>query len=246
MRKIEPILLLAALVSQPALAGGVREPVDYERQPSSDQPELASAKEPATGVSTSDKPTGIYAQSLRDEVLGISPQVGVIGYADLGGQYTSRMAEGINLNFNLIPLVAPDAKDYYAGISTGAYFAHLGSHSSNLFGANADNGDFTSSGANLAVIPVDVKVGYNLEDNLRLSVHGGGNLTYRSVASSADFGTATSGNDQEAWRIFPNGGVDVEWTLAKDITLTARPDFTGTTGRVLYMTTVGIVAPLAL
>jgi len=245
MKNLKPLVALLALASPAAFAGSDRGFVDHERHLASDQIQLASATEPAPGVSTSDKPSGIFAQSLRDEVLGISPQVGVIGYADLNGLYTSRMAEGLNLNFNVIPLVSQDAKDYYAGISTGIFYAHLGSHSSNFFGANADASDFTSSGSNLAVIPVDLKIGYNVSDSLRLSAHGGGNLTYRSVASTADFGTATSGNDQEAWRIFPNAGADLEWTVAKDVTLTARPDFTGTEGRVLYMTTVGIVAPLS-
>jgi len=246
MKNYKPLIALLALASPAAFAAGSdRGPVDHERNLASDDLQLASATEPAAGVSTSDKPTGLFAQSLRDEVVGISPQVGIIGYSDLNGQYTSRMAEGLNLSFNVIPLVAQDSKDLYAGISTGIYYAHLGAHSSNFFGSSSDESDFTSSGSNLAVIPVDIKVGYNLSDSLRLSAHGGGNLTYRSVASTADFGTATSGNDQEAWRIFPNAGADFEWTVAKDVTLTARPDFTGTTGRVLYMTTVGIVAPLA-
>ena len=246
MNKLNLSFALVALLSQSAFAGSDRGPLDHERSPSSDTQELASATEPAAGVSTADKPSGIMAQSLRDEVLGISPQVGAVGYSDLNGNYTSRMAYGVNLNFNVVPLAFENAKDVYLGVSSGVYYAHMGANTSNFVGADANPGDFSSTGANLLVIPVDLKAGYNLQDNLRLAAHGGGNLTYRSVGNSADFGPNTSGTDGEVWRIYPNAGAEVEWTVAKDLTLTARPDFTFTPGQVLYMTTVGISAPLAL
>ena len=235
------VLMTTAFILSSQLAFGASDRGDIDRPI-----HKASYNEPASqGVSTDQQSSSILAASLRDEVVGISPQFGAIGISDLSGSYTTRMAEGISLSFNLVPVISADLKDYYLGVSTGVFYSHLGSNSSNFFGANANSADFSSGGANLALIPVDLKVGYNVSDRVRVSAHGGGNLTYRSVGSSADFGATTSGTDQEVWRIFPNAGADVEFTVAKDITLTARPDFTITPGNAIYMGTLGIVAPLS-
>ncbi len=218
--------------------------VDHlDRAPST---ELASAQVPAAGgVNTTEQSSSILAPSLRDEILGVSPQFGMIGYADLGDTYRSRAVAGLALDFNAAPIISENLKDYYLGVTSGFVYSHIGQGSSNIFGANADPGDASASGSNLALIPVNAKVGYNLSDSLRVSAHGGGNLTYRSVAGSADFGSASSSGDNEVWRIFPNAGADVEWTVTKGVTLVARPDVTFTTGNEIYMGTVGLVAPLA-
>lgn len=90
---------------------------------------------------------------------------------------------------------------------------------------------------------MDLKVGYHLTDRVRVSVHGGGNVTYRSVASSANFGESSTGSDSN-WTLFPNAGADLEIGLTRQISLAARPDITFTTGQEVYMGTLGVTIPM--
>jgi hypothetical protein len=221
MRKIETLVLALALTTAPAVWA--------------DQAE-------GPNLSVHEGKT-LFSDSLKDEVVGISPQVGMVSYADSSGAYRSRAAAGLLADFNAIPLVAPELKDYFAGVTLGGFYSHTGSNASNFFGSVSDD---ASGGSNLVVLPMDVKLGYNVTDKLRVSVHGGGNLTYRSVAEAASFGSNSTGTSN-AWSFLPNTGADIEVALTNQISVAARPDVSFAPGGTsLFMGTLGVVAPLAL
>ena len=181
---------------------------------------------------------------LKKEVIGIKPQVGIVSFKDQQGDTTSRMAGGLLMEGNLAPVFNKDwAETMYLGLSTGLIYSHLGEPTSNFVGTNPDIST-GAGGANLLLIPANVKVGYNFTDSFRLSAHGGGNVVYRSVANSLFLGSGSSGGTSSVWRIFPNVGADAEFGLGKNVSLMVRPDFTLTPGDAFFTGTLAVGIPL--
>jgi hypothetical protein len=120
------------------------------------------------------------------------------------------------------------------------FYSHIGTADANFFGANGAEGAAVAS-ANFMLIPVDLKVGYLLPSgNVRFSVHGGGNVTYRSVAGAVSLGeVAAADASNSSWNIYPNAGLDAEFGP-----FIVRPDWTFTSGNSLLTATAGIVFPL--
>jgi hypothetical protein len=192
----------------------------------------------AANTSTAEFGDVIHGQ-LKDEKLAFVPQVGVLEFPDQNGNHTERASAGLLIEGNATSWVAPQAENLYIGPETGAIYSHLGNTSSNFIGTSPTTSDSTDSGANLLVIPADLKLGYTFGDNFRLAVHGGGNLTYRTVGTSIDFGPATA-STSPVWRIYPNAGADLELGLGRNIMVNFRPDVTFTPGNSLLAGTVGL------
>ncbi|MCM2323464.1 MAG: hypothetical protein NDJ90_09405 [Oligoflexia bacterium] len=198
---------------------------------------VAYAQEDETAATTAEA-REVTRGYLKNEAFGVKPQVGVIAFKDATGDSTGRLAEGINLEWNTTRLFGMDQK-FYMGPVTGMIFSHLGSASSNFVGTDPDR-RASDAGANLLIIPANLKVGYNLSDRYRISVHGGGNLTYRSVANSMRLGSKTSAGNDDVWRIYPNVGGDVEIAFSRNALLLLRPDLTITPGDEIFTGTVGV------
>lgn len=179
---------------------------------------------------------------LQYEVVGIKPQIGAVMYKDQFGNNTARAAIGLTIDMNLATTINDSWSYLYIGPSTGVLFSHLGEPTSNFFGANADKG-VDSGGANMGIIPVNLKVGYNITDNFRVGVHGGGNVIYRSVPSVMYLGQS-SFDPAPSWKIFPNFGLDVDLGLGGRAALFLRPDLTITPGDNIFTGTVAINIPL--
>ena len=162
--------------------------------------------------------------TLKDESIGLKPEVGAFLFQDNTANQTARGAIGVGFDANFSHILSGVAQNTYFGISTGGLWSHLGASGSNFFGYNSPGG--TTAGANLFMVPGDVKLGYNVQDNLRISAHGGVNLMYNSQPSSINWGSATSRN----WNIMPNVGADIDFGLSKNVVLTLRPDWTFTPG----------------
>jgi hypothetical protein len=175
-------------------------------------------------------------QTMKEQVWGLSPQLGLFSYTDRDGQYTSRGAVGIGFDVNASSSFWEKSNLFYLGFSTGFLYSHIGSTDSNVFGNNGSSVD--TEGANLLSIPMDLKFGYNLSDSFRLSARTGGNLIYRSIAKSMDLG-AGSGSSDELWKIYPNAGIDAEYQVSENLSLVARPDITFTSGKNIFVATVG-------
>lgn len=161
---------------------------------------------------------------LRNEVVGIKPEVGVLAFKDQFGSNTSRGAVGLDIDYNVTKSFISGPTNFYIGPQTGLIYSHQGSLSSNFLGTNPD-ATVTDPGANVFIIPANLKVGYNFSDALRIAAHGGGNVVYRSIASSLNLGES-SAQSGSAWKLFPNVGADVELGLAKNVALLLRPDWT--------------------
>jgi len=175
-------------------------------------------------------------QTMKEQVWGLSPQMGLFSYTDRDNQYTSRGAIGIGFDLNASPALWAKSNLFYLGFSTGFLYSHIGSTDSNIFGNNGSN--IETEGANLLSIPLDLKFGYNVSDSFRLSARGGGNLIYRSIAKSMDLG-AGSGSSDELWKIYPNAGLDAEYQVSENLSLVARPDITFTPGKNIFVATIG-------
>lgn len=190
--------------------------------------------------SVAEIPPSQGGKSLSAEIASLKPEVGILEFTDATGGVGGRFAAGLGADVNLVVLAKGTPYDVYYGISTGAFFAHLGDASSGFFGSGTGAAQGLS-GANMALIPVDLKLGYDITDLLRVSVHGGGNVFYRSVASSMAMGVS-SATTAPSWDIFPNVGGDVEWALgqSKSVAVFARPDFTITPGVCVFLGTVGV------
>lgn len=221
MHKKKNLIVLAsglALVSSLAIG-----------KPAWSQEDTISARTERTEAEVAKRP-------LEREVVGIKPQAGVMVFNDALDQTDSRAAGAIIVEMNALTSFfkdAPASRNWYLGPSTGVVYSHLGDPSSNFFGADA-NSRIGQAGSNYLMIPLDLKIGYLFPDsNFRLSLRGGGNITYRSVADAMNLGPTTAGPGSR-WRMYPNVGADFE--LGQFV---IRPDLTITPGNEVFTGTVG-------
>jgi hypothetical protein len=190
-----------------------------------------------TGMTSTANNADMKAGFLSNNKVSMQPQVGVMAFKDALGNNTSRAALGLTVDANLASIISPSAGNLFFGPATGVIYSHLGSATSNFVGTNPDVS--LSDQANFLLIPANLKLGVALGDNFRVSARGGGNLTYRSIGSSTNFGPS-SGTDSSVWRIFPNVGADVEIGFGRNVSLMLRPDYTFTPGDNFFTGTVGL------
>jgi hypothetical protein len=201
----------------------------------SDSPPVQPTQQEQQSIITNT--TNYKDTSIRDETLGVAPQVGMLSYTNPNGAYSARAFAGLTASFNFIPLTAsPEARLWYIGLTTGALYSHNGSSSSNFFGANPSVS--ATDNSNILYIPADLKVGYNFGESFRLSAHGGGNIIYRSSSGSVNLGAGSTGDDS-LWKIYPNAGADMEWQVSKRVSLLIRPDVTITPANDTFSATLG-------
>ncbi|MEK6705419.1 MAG: hypothetical protein AABZ06_06500 [Bdellovibrionota bacterium] len=186
---------------------------------------------------------------LKDEMLGVKPMLGVIAFRDrdVSQSDTGRFAAGLALDWNAMSVIDNTVKDWYVGPSTGLVYSHLGEPRSNFFGTDSDfrSGNVGGSpGANLLIIPTNLKVAYNIGDYYRIGIHGGGNVIYRSVANSMNLDSESNTADS-VWKYYPNAGADVDFGLAKNVALSIRPDWTFTPNDNFLTATVAIGVALS-
>jgi len=189
----------------------------------------------ATTERTEKEVTGNY---LQKEIIGIKPQAGFVTFKNADGNTDSRLAMALIMEMNAVSTFYKGHKQFqnwYVGPSTGLIFSHLGNPSSNFFGADPSGERSLQGGSNFLMVPVNLKIGYLWPDsNVRFSLRGGGNATYRSVAQALNFGPATSQGNSPVWRMYPNVGADLE--IGR---LSIRPDLTITPQDDLFSATLG-------
>lgn len=219
-KKISLFMLTFAL-----LAGGQAQAATYDSSAASDtqvsREEQAVPKEPVT---------------LKTEKMAIGPQLGIINYTDSTGEKSSRGTVGVNIEWNAASLIG-ESPNIYAGFQTGAFIAKTGGSDANFFGGNS-NAAAGFDGATIITAPINAKVGYNVTDKARISVHGGGNAIYRSSAGAVLLGSTDAAPNDNAWNIYPNVGGDVELQVSKNLGILARPDLTLTGGENMFVGTL--------
>ena len=168
---------------------------------------------------------------LLNEAIGIKPEVGALGFNDASGNNTYRGAVGLAVDLNFSRIAMGVANGLYLGISTGGLYSHVGDPGSNFFGTSPSLSSGTS-GANVFLFPADVKLGWNINDNLRLSGHGGGNVLYTSIPG------AIAINSSNNWNLLPNAGGDLDIGLGRSVAMTLRPDWTFAAGTTFFTGTL--------
>lgn len=176
--------------------------------------------------------------TLANETVGLKPEVGIMNFHDSQGQNATRGTIGIHYDFNMSNLLSQfGGNRFYLGPSFGALFAHVGASGASWFGSSPSVNDGTAGG-NVLEFPLDMKLGYDVTDNLRISAHGGGNVLYRSIAGAMVVDDNTGSNSK--WKIFPAVGGDVEFGIAKNVAIDLRPDVTLTPINTIFTGTIGI------
>jgi hypothetical protein len=196
-----------------------------------------AAQDDATvGNTSSTHETTTQPGALKDEVASIRPEVAILAFQDAQGDSTTRGAIGLHYDLNMSNLVSSVSERLYFGPSFGGLYSHIGSSGSNFIASNSSNLD-GNGGANLVEIPLEMKLGYNVTDNVRISAHGGGTLLYRSIADSMQIDGSNSSASN--WKIYPAVGGDLEMALGGRITLDFRPDVTLTPINTLFTGALG-------
>jgi hypothetical protein len=157
---------------------------------------------------------------LKGKAVAIAPHLGIVEYNDITGGSTTRGVAGLSIDWNAVDLLGWN--NWSLGPATGIFFSHLGDPGSNFFGTGSGV-EIGQSSANLMIIPANLKMGYNFSDRLRVGLHGGGNVVYRTNELAMQLGTNGVGSE---WDVFPNAGADVEFGLGKSVALSLRPDWT--------------------
>ena len=227
MRRIIMGFLCTGLLVSPLWGGGAA---------------LAQEREQTDTVTTAEA-SELTRGFLKDETVAVKPLVGAIAFDDVDGN-TARMAYGLEIDWNAAPLFGEMMeKDMFFGPTVGFIYSHLGAPTSDFIGRNPDNEALGQAGSNMAVIPTNLKVGYNVAEAVRLSAHGGGNIIYRSVANSINLGDDSTGSDS-LWKYYPNAGADIEFGLGQNAALSLRPDWTFAPNDDLFMGTVALAIGL--
>jgi hypothetical protein len=91
------------------------------------------------------------------------------------------------------------------------------------------------------VIPLNLKLGYNVNEAFRVSMRGGANWIYRSVGNQFNLGEQGASTDSD-WTPYPNVGMDFEF--GKQIAFLVRPDITLTPRDEIFTGTFALSIPL--
>jgi hypothetical protein len=211
------------------------------QQPGSAEPGYTTDN---TGVSTATKEE-VTKGGIADEVVGFKPQAGVINFRDPTATIQNRGVIGFTAEHNMAAAIADmtgnaNLKTLYLGPETGLFYSHIGGPNANFVGAGTNE----VAGANMLMIPLDLKLGASLGPT-RLALHGGGNIFYRSITQAVALGkNADTSNLSSSWSILPNIGADFEIGKTNAVAFIARPDLTFGGSNRLWAGTVGVSIPL--
>jgi hypothetical protein len=167
-----------------------------------------------------------------DEMLGVKPVIGFSTYNNDQNNQSTRALYGVAAELNLASPLGIDFTRWFVGPQTGLIISHLGRTDGGFLGTT---GDLEGGGANLALIPIDLKAGVALSTWVRTGIHGGANVIYRSIASSIQL-DETDLN----WRLVSNFGADIDFVISKQVSLSIRPDWTMSSEQNIFSTTAAL------
>ena len=174
-------------------------------------------------------------------------QAGDLNFRDPTGNIQNRNLIGFTAEMNASSFAANltgmDTKNLFLGPQIGLFYSHIGLAQANFWGTDSAALSSSNGGANLLMLPLDLKVGGTVGP-FRLALHGGGNIFYRTVSSSVALGYNPNGSSDSSWTILPNVGADIELGVTNAISLIVRPDLTFGGDNRLWAATVGVGIPL--
>src|SRR5690606_20976107 len=113
----------------------------------------------------------------------------------------ARGTVGLNMEWNLASQFS-DNPALYLAVQSGAHVAKVGSSDADFFGGGSTSGQLED--ATLVGIPADLKVGYNISESARVSVHGLGNVIYRRSAGAFRLADDAPAASESAWVVVLN------------------------------------------
>jgi len=173
----------------------------------------------------------------------VTPAVGALGFQDPTGTYTSRITEGLLLNFDAgSAIMRGSSGQIKLGLESGLLYSHLGSSGSNFFGSNA--GVQNQESANSFLVPIELTAGYALTDSFLATLNLGTNMLYRSIPGSMLVGRSdnTGGTSVD---FFPSAGLELGWTAGSVVGIKLRGDYIPTPLDDMFTATLGATFALA-
>lgn len=202
---------------------------------------MASSAWALTETSTAEG-TGIDTLTgPNDADLSITPQLGVFGYSDASGNYTSRFSEGLTLTW-LSEGVSSDPYLYF-GLNAGIIHSHMGATSADFFGSQDDG--LAGSDSNALIFPLEVALGYKLTDTFVLSGLAGINMIYLTNSTGTNLGRGDFGKADGDFEVFPSLGVYAGWEVSRVTALGIRGDYIPTPNDDMFTAALGATFALA-
>lgn len=177
---------------------------------------------------------------LHNQVVGISAQVGIIDVDDASGKSHARAVYGVTSDFNFLAHANTGRGRPFFGPAAGFFYSHLGQSGANFFGVNSPGG---VKGADIFLIPLNLKVGYTFGNAYRISGRLGANIIYQNNPASARQAVPGTFIDED-WDASTNLGADVEIGLSRNVSLVLRPDWIFRPGAITFSGTAGLQYPL--
>ena len=175
-------------------------------------------------------------KGLYDQVLRVTPRVGVLGYGDANRNYTSRNLLGLTVDIGMSNLMEMP-QSWKMGLEGGFLYSHTGSPGSNFFGSNADVS--TTAGSNSFLVPVHLAVGYKPTDKTLVALNLGTSLLYRSIGSSMAIGRSGDTDNGSVFEALPSVGLNFGWEASRNIGFSVRGDYIPVPAQDLFTATVG-------
>ena len=184
-----------------------------------------------------EKYAGSYYSNARFEV---KPMLGMVNFIDARRDRDARASIGVTGLYNVMKDAGGDSSLWLAGPETGVVYSHLGDPGSGFFGAGSTNTAAGHSGANVLMIPANLKVGYNVINDLRVALHGGANIFYRNEVAAMVL--TDSDTSDKNWTALPNVGAEFQYAVSRNAAVALRPDWTIATNRnvISAMLSVGV------
>ena len=90
-----------------------------------------------------------------------------------------------------------------------------------------------------------MKFGVLLTEAIRVGVHGGGDVTYRSTALAMQLESPGAVSSNARLDLFPNVGADLDVEISRHLVATFRPDVIFNSGKSLFSGIFSLTIPLA-
>lgn len=174
--------------------------------------------------------------------LTVSPRVGALGFNNADNGYTSRITEGVMLNWSPTADYARFGA-FNFGLETGLTFAHLGTPGSNFVGTSGPGN--SANGANAFLIPLNLTGNYHITDQILVAVDAGAAAIYRSVSNQMLLGRTSDAGTGSSTEFFPEVGLSAGYALGSAVALSLRGDYIPVPSRDILSVSLGAVFALA-
>ena len=188
------------------------------------------AQDPDVANTSTSNANEVKATSLRKEAFAIRPEIGFMNYQDNTSTSTTSATFGFMADMNAInslDLAGMSGGNWYLGASTGVTYSRVGTF-----------------GSTFLSVPLNLKFGTLLTEFCRVSIHGGGDATYRSTALAMQLESPGAVSSNARLDLFPNAGGDVDVAITNHLVASFRPDVIFNSGKSVFSGAFSLTIPL--